>query len=114
MIGCFPSTTAPRLRNTAANSARGSTVAPTSCRSSHFAIFSASTLFPHSTPFSPHPSCADRFGLVPLLVRHGQVASLPMWNLFFHRCCLLSLADFTFLFEPEHVFADFFRVCGRV
>ena len=30
-----------------------------------------------------------------------------MWNLLFHRCCLLSLADFTFLFEPEHVFADF-------
>src|SRR6266550_883610 len=111
ITGCSPSTLAPISRNTSADSARGSKVAHSWCRSSHFAIFSGST--PGAT-YHAFFTASHRFRFVPLLVRHDQVGSLPMWNLFFHRCCLPSLTDFTLLFDRKDVFADFFRVRGRV
>src|SRR6516162_4502416 len=60
------------------------------------------------------PFCADRFGLGPLLVRHGQVDSLLTWNLLFHRCCLLSVTDFPLVFHCEYVVADALGIRRRV
>src|SRR4029077_17973276 len=49
------STPAPRLRNTSANSARGSTVAPTCAVAPTLRSSRSRRLVPHTTPFLPHP-----------------------------------------------------------
>jgi hypothetical protein len=56
------------------------------------------------------PPGSDRFGFVPFVVRHRQVCSFRVWNIFSHRPSLLGMPYLLLLFDREDIVADAFGV----